>query len=71
MEDKKARIDEKVTRVLLVNAIDAAITINDFKTAETQIKAYEALKNSNSEKKMIEALRAQYSDKKARYEAAL
>ena len=71
LEDKKARIDEKVTRVLLVNTIDAAITVNDFKTAETQIKAYEALKNSNSEKKMIEALRAQYADKKMRFEAAM
>ncbi len=66
-EDRKARIDEKVLRVLLVNSVEAALVINDMKTAETCIKDYEALKNSNSERELVKALRARYEDANARF----
>jgi hypothetical protein len=70
LEDKKARIDEKVTRILLINIVEAAITINDFKTADAQIKAYEKLDNNNSEKTRIGKIKAEYKDKLERFDAA-
>ncbi len=70
LEDKKARIDEKVTRILLINVIEAAITVNDFKTAEAQIKIYESLKNDKGERAILDNLKKLYEDRKARFDAA-
>jgi hypothetical protein len=68
-EDKKARIDEKVLRAILVNTIEAAIVVNDVKTAEECIKTFEELKNNNSEREEIKKLKAQFEDAKARFTA--
>lgn len=69
IENRKARIDETVTRILLINIIEASITINDFKTAQDQIKVYEKLNNNNSEKTQLEKLKTELKDKQERYKA--
>ena len=66
-EDKKARIDEKVLRAILVNTIEAAIVVNDMKTAEDCLKTFEELKNNNSEREEIKKLKARYQDAKDRF----
>jgi len=71
LTDKKARIDEKVTRTLLINIIEAAITINDFKIAEANLDSLKALDSSSSEKKLIEKLEIRFADKKLRFDASI
>ena len=66
-EDKKARIDEKVLRAILVNTIEAAFVVNDMKTAEDCLKTFEELKNNNSEREEIKKLKARYQDTKDRF----
>ncbi|MDI1234837.1 MAG: hypothetical protein PSX81_11185 [bacterium] len=67
VENKKARIDEKVLRAILTNAIEAATVVNDIQTAEACLKTFEGLKNNNSEREEIKKLKAKFEDAKARF----
>ncbi len=66
LNDRKALINEKVLRALLLNVAETSLAIHDLKLTEETLTKLNNLKNSNSEKEVIDGLRNILEDKKTR-----
>lgn len=68
IDDKKARIDNKVTPMLYFNLIVANMYLNNYDECKSNIDKLENLSLSFSERKRLDDLKLQYEDRKKRYE---
>ena len=68
LEDRKARIDEKVTTMIHFNLLVAYMYLNNFDACQKTFDALDKLKLSYTEKQVVEDLKAQFDDIKKRHE---
>ncbi|PKP27060.1 MAG: hypothetical protein CVU03_00505 [Bacteroidetes bacterium HGW-Bacteroidetes-2] len=69
LNDRKALINEKVLRALLLNVAETSLAINDLRLTDETIAKLNNLKNNNSEKEVIDSLKNILEDKKTREKA--
>ncbi len=69
LEDRKARIDTKVTEAILFNLVEAHIALKDLPTAEGYLKDLKSMKLNFSEQQKVEGYETQLASISERLEA--
>lgn len=68
-EDRKARINAKVTKAILLNLVEASLVLNDPNGALTYLSQMKKVKLNASEKRTVKALENTIADRKLRLTA--
>ena len=69
VDDKKARINQKVTSLVLLNLVHASLILQNPEAAQTYLNALDKIKSPYKISVLIPALREQIGDVKERVEA--
>jgi hypothetical protein len=69
LKDKKARINEKVTAITMLNLAEAYMWLDDYRSAEMYLNKMSTINLAGRDKKMAAGIRYFMGTKKARYEA--
>ncbi|MDQ3047100.1 MAG: hypothetical protein M3R27_06090 [Bacteroidota bacterium] len=68
-KNKKARIDEDVTEMLLMNIAEAYVWLNEFTRAQENITRAQAFKMSSKERALVAGIKSFLTDQNARFTA--
>jgi hypothetical protein len=68
LANKKARINEKVTAVTMLNLAEAYMWLDDYRNSEMYLNKMSTINLAGRDKKMAQSIRAFMLDKKNRYD---